>query len=935
MTNPRLILVLFAASLQAGTYTVTTNTDTLPAGVAGELRFVIEQLNSLGMPDPDSEIVFNLAPGLETITLAGPLPTLNLNNDYLSTINGANLNMMALPTATIDGANFPGFTLNQIDGLFGFTLENLTLQNCRVLGADGTMMAPFGNPALGGSLNGLIFMPGTIVFENVQFLSSVAQGGNAFGPPGTGGSAQGGAVWYFGLSPFIVQGSAVFDGTVVPGSPAPVPNTSSAWSVLAASMGMGPFELNPSMGNTISFTDSFYIIGDLEQNGPGTVSLSTTSTAQPSGDSPFDPGVYYTSGSVSINQGTFRLDGQTFQTPEGALLPLPAFGTQFGDFTLGSLGTLSGNGIVFASENFSTFINGEVRPDPGILMFLGDVFFQAGSEIYTAVSPSATSMVMHAGFPMISPPLDLTQATLYVDLQSGAYTSPAVYALFFSDLPFNGLFQQIVVTSNNMTIATSSNELSFDFNFEGNPSTILYSPLSAPNSVLMPFNIPFGATTANIVIGEVTIPSLVLYDPCAGLIVISLLSPGSGAAALSTFFANQSVLTTQALGSIIYGLNDQCVRKRGGGAAHVGGPVVRWMEEKNRLLVQNAADVPSPRASREEPAEAEKPVRPAFFPQKKKPPSYSLSLTPLGQFQQQDEILTSTAFFPSYRTKTGGAILGLDYIGMETILVGGAATYAFTDLTVGDGGGGQQTWSVFGTVYSSFTFDHFFFNLLATGSYNHNNAVRNFAPVPGETLEIQAATPLGIRTVYTFDTSGIPGGTAFSKYSTYQLVPHVDFNYEIGFGPSFSLVPFLLSDCSIAFTESIVETGDSVLALGTCGGGVSLNTEADSLTTFILQSEAGVNFFEQMKMTKGRALIFRQKLSYVNRYTVPYTSRSKLIDSVSYVETPIHLPMQHMFGSSAEVIFRRKWVSAILTYEGIVGSGYMSNAGYFRLAFDF
>ncbi len=930
--DKRLILALFTASLHAGTYTVTTNTDTLPMGAAGELRDVIETLNALGVPDPDSEIVFMLAPGMETITLAGSLPTLNLNNDYLSTINGMNPNMV--PT-TIDGANFPGFTLNQIDSAFGFTLQNLTMQNCRVLGADGTMMAPFGDSAAGGSLSGLIFMPGSIVFEDVQFLSSVAQGGNAFGPPGTGGSAQGGAVYYFGLSPFIVQGSAVFDGAVLPGSPAPVPNTSLGWSMLAASMGMGPFEFNPGMGDTISFTDSFQIIGDLEQNGPGTVSLSTTSTAQPSGDSPFDPGVYYVSGSVSVNQGTFRLDGQTFQTPEGALLPLPAFGTQFGDFTLAGIATLSGNGILFASEGFSTFISGAVRPDPGILMFLGDVFFQAGSEIYTAVSPAATSMVMHAGFPMTSPPLDLTQATLNIDLQSGAYTSPAVYALFFSDLPFNGLFQQIVVTSNSMTLATSSNELSFNFNFDGNPSTILYSPLSAPNSILMPFNIPFGATTADIVIGEVTIPSLVLYDPCAGLIVISLLSPGSGAAALATFFANQSSLTTQALGSITFGLNEQCVRKRSGGAAHAGGPVVNWGEERNLLLVQNASDAAPPRPPREEPEEEKKPERPLFFPQKKKKPNYSLSLTPLGQFQEQDEVLTSTAYFPSYRTKTGGAILGVDYIGMETILVGGAATYAFTDLTVGDGGGGQQTWSVFGTAYSSFTFDHFFFSLLATGSYNHNSAVRKFAPVPGETLEIQAATPLGIRTVYTFDTAGIPGGTAFSKYSTYQLVPHVDFNYEIGFGPSFSLVPFLLSDCSISFTDTIVETGDSVLALGTCGGGVSLNTEADALTTFMLQSEAGVNFFEQMKMTKGRTLIFRQKASYVNRYTVPYTSRSKLIDSESYVETPVSLPMQHMFGAAAEMIFRRKWVSAIFTYEGFIGSGFMSNAGYCRLAFDF
>jgi hypothetical protein len=582
---------------------------------------------------------------------------------------------------------------------------------------------------------------------------------------------------------------------------------------------------------------------------------------------------------------------------------------------------LSGTGLAFATPGQTMQFQGaNIVPSPGILFLLGDVDFQAGTQMFTSVSPTQAASISLSDFDFPSSPVDIQNVTLHVDIQAGAYTNPTVYALVLSAGLFDGQFQNIVVT-NSSSIA--------------NP-TVVYSPLSAPNSVLLPINVPFGVSTVDIVLGTITLSSTVLYDPCAGIIVVNLLAPGLGAAALSAFFANQSILTAQTLGSITAALNSQCLKTRGGGTPTVQGLAARWNEQKRFLLAQNSIDKsPTPPGRiKEEQAEEKKAFLPSSLPMPKKSPLYSISATPFGQFQNQNEITTSTAILPGYGTKTGGGIVGFDYLGFETLLLGGAASFAWTDLTVAEGGGKQKTWSLFGTFYSSFTYGSFFFNLLATGSFSRNDAIRNFIPFPGEVITIESVSPFGVRSVYTFESTGIPGGTAFSKYNTYQLVPHIDVNYEFGFG-SLSLVPFFLSDCSISFADSIRETGDNFLNTNACVNKVSLNTATQPLITFILQSEAGANLFEQITLDEECMLIFRQKASYVNRYTAPYTLRSKLIDSEEFTNISVSLPIQHMFGAAAEMVYRWGAYSSVLTYETIVGSGYLSNAAYARFAYDF
>jgi hypothetical protein len=185
-----------------------------------------------------------------------------------------------------------------------------------------------------------------------------------------------------------------------------------------------------------------------------------------------------------------------------------------------------------------------------------------------------------------------------------------------------------------------------------------------------------------------------------------------------------------------------------------------------------------------------------------------------------------------------------------------------------------------------------------------------------------------------FRTPGIPGGTARSAYNSFQLTPHFDLNYELGFR-WFSLLPFILSDCSIFFERPFKESGAGTFVFSACDKSASLNTQTDSFISFTLQSEAGVNLFEQLDLDKRGKFVFRQKLSYVNRYLVPYILRTKFLGDATFRKTNINIPMQHFFGSSLEMIYQIKNSFISLSYEGMVGSGFLTNTAYVQIGREF
>ena len=180
----------------------------------------------------------------------------------------------------------------------------------------------------------------------------------------------------------------------------------------------------------------------------------------------------------------------------------------------------------------------------------------------------------------------------------------------------------------------------------------------------------------------------------------------------------------------------------------------------------------------------------SFFTLLGQAPKFSFSAHTFGQFQYQNEIQTNNASFSAYKTRSGGVSIELDYLGSENMLLGGAATYILHASCGNTKLGMQNTQSVYATAFAGWIFNSLTFNFLVTADYNRTHGVRNFPAIPGASITIPGVS-------LTFQTPGLPGGTAYSVYNSYQLAPHFDINYEIGFGSTLSLLPFLASDLSL------------------------------------------------------------------------------------------------------------------------------------------
>jgi hypothetical protein len=406
--------------------------------------------------------------------------------------------------------------------------------------------------------------------------------------------------------------------------------------------------------------------------------------------------------------------------------------------------------------------------------------------------------------------------------------------------------------------------------------------------------------------------------------VLTLINPGNEQAVLSSFFSNfsnQGTLSAQSLASVAVSLNGQIAQRAvvATGTAHTS-PVAAWASATKLI-----AEGPKPNDQNNEDSTSNPP--PLTFPFARKKPLFAVSLNGFGQFQYQNQVTTKDALFPAYGLSSGGVILEVDYLGLEKALLGGAATYVYSKLNEADHLGSQTTQSVYGTAFAALLIDHLSIDLLISGSYNHNHVTRNFQELPGASITIP--------NVGTYQTRGIPGGAALGKYNSYQLVPHFDMNYEFGFR-WFSLLPFLSSDCAITFERPFEEAGAGAIIASGCGTTTSLNTEIGSLTAFMLQNEAGLNFFEKWDLKENRgSFIFRQKLSYINRYFPAYIFKSKFLGTPAFQETSINFPTQNFFGSSAGIVYQGKSGYMVLTYEGMIGSGFVSNAVYLQVGRQF
>lgn len=172
------------------TLNVTTNTDTLPAGVPGELRYALNtMLNTQAQGLSTGSWQVNFDSGLGTITLNGILPMINL-------FNADTVEFLPATSVTIDGNSlYRCFFVAKGSASF----QNMTIQNCLAKGGNGgsaTGKTGGGGMGAGGAL---FIDQATVSIQNVTLTSNSATGGSAglalagYGHGGGGGGGLGGS----------------------------------------------------------------------------------------------------------------------------------------------------------------------------------------------------------------------------------------------------------------------------------------------------------------------------------------------------------------------------------------------------------------------------------------------------------------------------------------------------------------------------------------------------------------------------------------------------------------------------------------------------------------------------------------------------------------------------------------------------------------------
>ena len=153
-------LLLWPGKAQAAGYVVTLTSDTLPNGVAGELRWAINSAN--GTPGVPDTISFNiLNPGLQTISPLAPLPAIT---------DTVFIDGYTQPGSAPPGPGTPATILIELDGTLAGAADGLSFQ----VGANGSQVR--GLAVNRFSQNGI----------SIQNANNVTVDGNHIGTDGLG-----------------------------------------------------------------------------------------------------------------------------------------------------------------------------------------------------------------------------------------------------------------------------------------------------------------------------------------------------------------------------------------------------------------------------------------------------------------------------------------------------------------------------------------------------------------------------------------------------------------------------------------------------------------------------------------------------------------------------------------------------------------------------
>lgn len=284
-------------------------------------------------------------------------------------------------------------------------------------------------------------------------------------------------------------------------------------------------------------------------------------------------------------------------------------------------------------------------------------------------------------------------------------------------------------------------------------------------------------------------------------------------------------------------------------------------------------------------------------PVEKRDTSFDLWLSGFVNFAHQSKESGN----PSFNFMSEAVLLGLDYTRSDARLAGGCIGFAHSQIHDGDHLGKANIPYYFGALYGDFVFDNFY---IETAFWTVFHQIHNKRYVSYDGIDV----------------------TAHGTMNGWQIDPHLGLGYDIDRSWG-SIEPFIAFDWVVNFEGSLREQGAN-----------NLNMYQKPHTSSMLQSEAGVRFYQLFCKTFGQFGI-KEGISYINR--APFSTgqvTAAIFGSPQFVTLQSFTKVQNLGTLNLELLAdvgKKRDVSISLGYEGQFGSEYISNEILLRIAKQF
>ena len=272
---------------------------------------------------------------------------------------------------------------------------------------------------------------------------------------------------------------------------------------------------------------------------------------------------------------------------------------------------------------------------------------------------------------------------------------------------------------------------------------------------------------------------------------------------------------------------------------------------------------------------------------------YVIWLAPFGSYAHNKKQQN----FPSITNWIGGAMVGFDYRGIESAVVGVGVAYAFDRANYGENRGHARVHEEFLALYGSWEGNHILIESALWGGFYQMHNKRN-------TLGF-------IRSK--------------SHINGWLFNPHIEVSSPFYVKEDWIMLsPFVMFDFANNWQGKIRETGKS-----------GLNIRIGRAYTSMLRTEVGLKIYETLKFNWGN-VVFEQKGSYANKK--PFHTSSK---SAHFAGSPATFDVGLFPGktqnlgiiqvSSQIIPCRNKYPYGSMSYQGEFGSKFQSHTLVFEV----